>query len=88
MTEVVSLRGTPLPNTANPDVIEGLEMLLEEAKRGEIVALGYAVVRPASQSTGWRGGEDVNKFLLHSAAALLTHRLVELIDSIGHDVTT
>lgn len=87
-SKVVSFKGTPIPGTAHPDVIEGLEKLLEEARRGEIVAFGYAVVRPSSQATGWRGGEDMNKFLLHSAAALLTHRLVENIDAIGYDTTT
>lgn len=88
MSKVVSLKGAPLPDTADPDVIEGLEKLLEEARRGEIVAFGYAVVRPSSQATGWRGGEGVNKFMLHSAAALLTHRLVENIDANGFDTTS
>jgi len=85
---VVSLKGAPIPGVANPDVIEMLERLLEEAKRGEIVALGYALVGPASQRTGWRGGDNQNKFLLHSAARLLEHRIMKMIDEIGYDTET
>lgn len=82
--KVVSLNGAPIPNTADPEIVEALEQLLEQARRGEITAIGYVVVRPAATMTGWIA-EGMHKFSLHSGAALLLHRVSTKIDAIGFD---
>jgi hypothetical protein len=85
-TKVVSFKGNLVPDTASPDVIECIEKLLAQAKRGEIVAIGYAAVRPASNSTGWQGGgAHAELLLLHSAAGILAHRLALAVDKDGID---
>lgn len=85
MTNVVSLRGDPIPDPdkkdspePNADAIEMVEKILEMVKAGEIQSI--AVV-------GVRNGEVFNhfdylsceKFLMCSAAALLQHRIAERI---------
>ena len=48
---VVGLRArtAPLSNGAEPEVIEALERLLEDARRGVIVAFAAVLVRPNSE---------------------------------------
>lgn len=47
MSNIIGLHGSPLlDNGANPDVVELLEDLLAEARRGEILAFAATVLSP------------------------------------------
>jgi hypothetical protein len=51
MTEPVALR----PHTANPDVVEALETLLEQARAGEIIAIAYVADARTTVPHGYPG---------------------------------
>ena len=69
--EILSLSGAPLPGIeANEDIVAALELYLERAKRGEIVALAIAYVAPNDvvNYQHWNGQES---FKLAAAVSML-----------------
>ena len=57
MGEVVALSANdPVPGEANPKIVARLELMLEQARAGEIIGLGVAVVLTGgAQATWWSG---------------------------------
>jgi hypothetical protein len=68
---VVSLRGTAVPGSREPDsdVIERLEDLLSEAKAGRIHGLAFVRVVDDVVTTGWSGKANCH-YMLSGAARL------------------
>ncbi|MBS7703307.1 hypothetical protein [Chelatococcus asaccharovorans] len=58
MADIVPIRGMEVRPAGEPDpeMVQILEKLLAQARRGEIAAIGYAVVAPNTEiATGWLG---------------------------------
>lgn len=74
MGEVVTPFG-PVISADAPDreVVELLEDLLEQARRGEVECLAYAIVRPNREMV-WTWGGDGSANLLVAAVAGLHYR--------------
>lgn len=73
MTNVVVMGGGPQPGEPDPDVIAILERLLEQARAGNMRAIGYAAVYGQSMATGWAGGAGTRDTLA-SSIMILGHR--------------
>lgn len=74
MGDVLTFGKTVLPGEANPDIVEILEKLLEEAKSGELRGLAYCTVKLNNVlGTGW-AGSDGTRYLLGAATGMLAHR--------------
>lgn len=88
MAEVVSLSGAPVDarsgNVVVPEIVEKLSELLEQAKLGDIRAIGVAIVRPGyTTSTMYSAGPaDPCSHELMAAITYLQHRYA------GHKVDT
>jgi len=71
MGTVTSLPGHPLPPEAgepNEKIVARLELLLRQAKDGQILAFAYCLYRPSDRTShGWINGA----FAFHLAAAIL-----------------
>ncbi len=68
---VIPLRGERLPGEPYADLVVCLEGLLERARRGEIIAIGYATVSPDDVfGTGWDGAGGTRNGLGMAIAAL------------------
>lgn len=76
--KIVGLHGraAPLSNGAEPDVIGGLESLLNQARKGEIVAFAIAVIRP-NLEVGTISRGSGKRHLLLAGATYLMHDLAE-----------
>ena len=73
--KVVSLRGAaiPLPQV-NRDVVKACEMLLAEAKAGNIAGLLWARIAPQGHiKADWCGNADSHGMM--AAAGMLSHRV-------------
>jgi hypothetical protein len=79
MSEVVSLRadGVVPEVEGEPDVIVMLEEWLERARRGEVLAVAVAGVKPNGDVTTSFNNPSRWHHHLTSGAAVLLHRLVE-----------
>ncbi|WP_273522369.1 hypothetical protein [Rhodosalinus sediminis] len=56
MSDIVELENARLADAVNHDLVAELERMTEEARRGEIVAMAYAVVGGGDDlRTGWDG---------------------------------
>lgn len=84
MSEVVGIHGGRAPGQPSQQIIETLESLLEEARAGVLVGLGYATVRTAGSAnnwtlgTGWSGeAADGLRYRLGSAIHMLDWRYTE-----------
>lgn len=73
MSKVVVIGGGPQPNEPDPDLIKILHQLLEQAKAGNLRAIGYAAVYSQSVGSGWVGGIGTRDFL-STAIMMLNHR--------------
>jgi len=74
MAEVVGLPGIAA-RTFEPDaeVVEFLELLLAQAKAGDIVGIAVATIGPQeSMGTGWKGNASIRTTA--AAVGLLHHR--------------
>jgi hypothetical protein len=84
MTSVTSLHGTPIkgePLVVEEDVVAMLEGLLEEAKSGELRAIGYAAVYHNNDCKNeWEG--DATIFSLYGAISLLYHEYTDALKRI------
>jgi TusA-related sulfurtransferase len=70
MGEVVTPFGKFAPRSPDTDIVEDLERMLAEAKRGEIVAIAYACAAPNRDITiGWCNGDNAGQ---HTMLAALT----------------
>lgn len=59
MSNVASLRGLPVANQPNEDLITELERLLQEARDGKIVAMAYATcIVSGGYGSGWTSQPD------------------------------
>lgn len=70
--------GTHIPGQVDPEIVELLEDLLDQARKGEFIAFAYALVGPQAQgpgalSTGWEGA-TFTSFMLSAAISTLSHR--------------
>lgn len=73
MAEVATLFGGAPRGQPDPDIIERIEELLEEAKAGEISGIAYAVHTPGDdKKTGWIGQQGTSD-AIHAAITLLAH---------------
>lgn len=71
---VVAFKGSIPPGQPNPDMVETLEGLLEQAKSGELRGIAYATIRTGDVTgTGWEGS-DGSRHWLSSAILMLHHR--------------
>jgi len=77
--KVVGLRdrAVPLANGAETAVIAKLEDILEQARRGEIVAFAMAVVRPNLELGTLSSSPAGHRHLMTAGAAYLMHDLCE-----------
>lgn len=84
MSEVLTVHGGRVPGAANPDLVETLERLLDEARSGRLVALGYATVsegagpEAGSYGTGWQGGAGT-RYKLGCAVSWLAQRYIRAL---------
>lgn len=70
MPEVVSFT-----RESNAEIVEELERLLDEAKRGEIIGLAFALERPGSYTAhGWKRSPLGNGHVMCAAIRYLDHR--------------
>lgn len=59
MSNIASLHGNPIATEVNPELVETLERLLNDARDGKIVALAYtAATRQETYHTGWTDTPD------------------------------
>lgn len=72
MAELIEIKREPHENCAV--VVSMLETLLEQARAGDVVALGIAVVYP-DRSTGTAYSYADFYHQLNSAALMLSHRI-------------
>ena len=82
MSQVVGLRGTPIPGAREPmqDVVETLEKYLEKARDGQIRGVAFVFYSADDGvTTGWSVGDSDNRLLLSGAATLL-HRIAKSLD--------
>ena len=73
MANVVAFGEKTVPGEPVAEIVETLEMLLAQAKAGDIRALAYAITRASSVSTGW-DGDAGPKYELAAAIMALQHR--------------
>ena len=74
MAEIKTIHGGRIPGEPSAIVIETLERLLADARRGEVIGFAYAIVRPnGEQATGW-DGEGGSRHTVASAIMMLNHR--------------
>lgn len=78
MSKVVAIHGHTIKGAPNPDVIEELERLLEDARRGDLEAIAYCTVYPDSKGTGWAGGSGTRDAVA-AAIMMLQHRYAAAI---------
>lgn len=72
MAEILKFSDAILPNEANPGLVETLEILLGQAKSGELRAMAYATVRTNNvRGTGWDGSDGTRDAL--SGAIMMLH---------------
>lgn len=78
-TKVVGLRDrtVPLPNGVEPDVVRKLEAILEEAKRGDIIAFAAGIVRRNLEIGTKSSSPSGHRHLLVASCAYLMHDLCE-----------
>ena len=68
---IAPFAGTPAPGETLADVIEELETLLEAAKSGEIIGLGYFYVDPAkSVHSSWVPGKAPKTLMGYGGSCL------------------
>lgn len=83
--KIVSItNGVPiLADGREEGVIKMLELALEQAKRGEIVAIGLVKVRPNmnTATTWWVGEMPSRGHLLVAGCAYLSYELVKAADT-------
>lgn len=81
MADVVSLKGE-IPEGSgleNKVLVETLELLLERAKKGEIVAFGYFGVKPNRVIfTGWDGCSLGYTHEMVSAVSTVQYRMLKM----------
>lgn len=74
MSRVVAFKDTVILGEANPEIVETLERLLEEAKSGELRGIAYASCKVGDvTATGWNGS-DGSRHPLSTAIAVLNSR--------------
>lgn len=74
MSKVVAFRDTVLAGDPNPDIVETLERLLEQARSGELRGIAYAACKVGDvTATGW-DGSDGSRHPLSTAIAVLNSR--------------
>lgn len=79
MSDVHKLTEHLLPGEVEPALVEALEELLEQAKRGELTALAWASVRTNNYiSNGWEGAGGT-LFPLGAAVMCLQTRYANLM---------
>ena len=75
--EIKAIHGGHVPGQPCEAIVETLERMLAEAKRGDITAIAYATVRGNGViGTGW-DGEDGARYPVASAVMMLHHRYAE-----------
>lgn len=81
--KIVPLHGGPVATGhSHPDVVELLEALLEEAKRGEVAGVAIAVVDGGdSLRTEWAQGNSSTSRLV-GAIALMQYRISKAWDEL------
>ena len=86
MTDVVSLRGGPLPTSPAPDdaVVKTLEAWLERARSGQITEIALAGVYRDGDAAGARAG-PITAALLGSITLLL-YQLTDELSEISEEV--
>lgn len=81
--EVHTIHGgkATLPGEPDADVVECIEMLLDRAKRGDLVGIAYAAVHNnGEQATGWVGGAGTRHSIGTSIMILFQRYTVALRD--------
>lgn len=74
LSRVVAFKDTVIIGDANPEIVETLERLLEEAKSGELRGIAYAACKVGDvTATGWNGS-DGSRHPLSTAIAVLNSR--------------
>ena len=73
MSQVIVFKNNIVPGEADPMIVEELERLLEDAKRGDLRALGFCTVYADSKGTGWAGMAGTSD-QLGMAMSMLSHR--------------
>ena len=75
MSKVVAFQGNIIPGEANPDIVDELERLLDEARSGELQAIAYCTVSGDAKGTGWPGNAGKSD-ALGVAVAMLSWRYI------------
>lgn len=79
MSKVVPFSGSIVPGEPDPDIIEVVEDLLDEAKSGKLRGIAFGAVKTGNAlSTGWVGS-DGTRDSLSTSVTLLHHRFVATI---------
>ena len=78
MGEVARFGNVILPDEPVAALVETLEHLLAEARKGDIRAFAFATVRRDSKGTGWDGAEGTSD-AVGAAVAMLFHRYTSAI---------
>ena len=74
MSKVIAFRDTVLVGEPNPEIVETLERLLDEARSGELRGIAYAACKVGDvTATGW-DGSDGSRHPLSTAIAVLNSR--------------
>jgi hypothetical protein len=85
MSNVIPLGDNILPGVVDQDLVDDLELLLEDAKAGRLLAIGYAaVVEGDVTSTGWSGRAGT-RHALSSAIITLHARYAQALISGGEN---
>lgn len=81
MTKILGIHGGRKPGQPSEIIIETLTLLLERAKAGELIGLGYATVTLNGElGTGWEGEPaDGLRYRLASAIHILDYRYTNAI---------
>lgn len=87
MTNVVSIKGGPPPSGPDEGVIAELESILEEARKGRVIAFAYAVEHDDGfVDSGWNRGQRGNNFTLLAGLTLASNRLARsMTDDSRHE---
>lgn len=83
MNKVVPFSGVIVPGEADPDIIDLMEEMLEDAKSGQLRGIAFATVRMGNVlGSGWVGSDRDS---MATSVMLLHHRFAATILEGGED---
>ena len=80
MSNVVALADNLIPGQANPDIVEDLEQLLDEARRGELTAYAVCAVYADAKKTAWCGNAGTRDALASTIIMLQARYAQRLLE--------